>query len=325
MIYGAAGYTGRLVAEHAAALGLELVLAGRPGSRLAIEEMADELRAETRFFSLDDGTDPAHHLAGTAVLLNAAGPFADSAEPLMSAAIRAKVHYLDFSAELDTYREAMALDTPAQAAGVMLMPGSGGSVAMLGTLASLAVSRTPNPRRIAIALEVAGGMSRGSVASASRSIVAETLRLADGHLVERSAVETRSFDFGEGPLSCFPATLPDLLTIRHATGVSDIKTYVHISEGAFPSSDTETNTSGPTAAEREANRYHASVEVEADNGSIVRMALDTVNGYTFTAIAAAEAARRVLAGDVRPGYRAPVEVFGGEFALTIGQTSVSVL
>lgn len=37
------------------------------------------------------------------VLLNAAGPFANTAEPLMAAAIAAGVHYLDFSAELDTY------------------------------------------------------------------------------------------------------------------------------------------------------------------------------------------------------------------------------
>lgn len=34
-------------------------------------------------------------------------------------------------------------------------------------------------------------------------------------------------------------------------------------------------------AEREANRYHASVELQADDVSIVRMALNTVNGYTF--------------------------------------------
>jgi saccharopine dehydrogenase-like NADP-dependent oxidoreductase len=112
-------------------------------------------------------------LEGVTVLLNAAGPFAHTAEPLMSAAIRSGVHYLDFSAELDTYRQALALDGPAGAAGVMLLPGSGRSVAMLGSLAGHAVARVKNPRKISIALDVPGSMSRGS-ATANSSRAART-------------------------------------------------------------------------------------------------------------------------------------------------------
>jgi short subunit dehydrogenase-like uncharacterized protein len=35
LIYGATGYTGRLTAEHAKALGLPFTIAGRDGTRLA--------------------------------------------------------------------------------------------------------------------------------------------------------------------------------------------------------------------------------------------------------------------------------------------------
>lgn len=322
MIYGAAGYTGGMAAEHAAAAGLPLVLAGFEGNRADLAALAARLGTETRIFSLDDPKGLAQHLAAVDVLLNAAGPFANTAEPLMAAAIAAGVHYLDFSAELDTYREALSLDAPARAAGVMLLPGSGGSVAMLGSLAAHAVRRVSQPKKISIALLVAGGMSRGSVASASQSVVNEILHLVNGELLSRTVPNLRDFDFGQGPLSSFPATLPDLVTIQHATCVQDIETYVHVTAGAFPDAGKAAPTAGPSATERDANRYRAVVEVTGADGSVVRSLLETVNGYSFTALAAAEAARRVLDGEVQVGFQTPAALFGSGFAQTIADTTI---
>lgn len=325
MIYGAAGYTGRMVAEHAASAGLNLVLAGREKDRQKLETLGNRLGAAVKLFSLDEPYATVTSLAGISVLLNAAGPFANTAEPLMSAAIHAGVQYLDFSAELDTYREALALDGHARAAGVMLLPGSGGSVAMLGSLAAHAVARVSSPRKIGIALDVAGTMSRGSAISASQNIAPETLHLRDGELVTSESNAPRDFDFGNGPLSSFPVTLPDLVTIHQATGVRDVETYVHVSAGAFPTGDVKNLPDGPSLKEREVSRYHAAVEVTAENGTVVRSVLDTVNGYTFTAMAAAEAARRVLAGEVRPGFQTPAALFGHDFAETIADTRITDL
>lgn len=58
------------------------------------------------------------------------------------------------------------------------------------------------------------------------------------------------------------------------------------------------------------------------DGTVVRSMLDTVNGYTFTTIAAAEAARRVLLGETRPGFQTPAALFGDGFAETIGDTTI---
>jgi len=53
---------------------------------------------------------------------------------------------------------------------------------------------------------------------------------------------------------------------------------------------------GPTLEQCEASRYHGAVEVTGAEGTVGRSVLDTVNGYTFTTIAAGKAARRVSAG-----------------------------
>ena len=73
MIDGAAGYTGRTVAEHAASDGLALVLAGREQDPAALEAVAAPLGAEVRLFSLDDALRIRGCLEGIAVLLNGRG------------------------------------------------------------------------------------------------------------------------------------------------------------------------------------------------------------------------------------------------------------
>lgn len=319
MIYGATGYTGRMVAEHAKAHGTPLVLAGRSEAPLA--RLAAEVGVEYRVFSLDDTDATDKNLLDISVLLNCAGPFMRTAKPLMEAAIRYGVHYLDTAAELDSYRLAERLDGDAKTAGVMLMPGGGGSVAMLGSLAGHAVTRVKHPRKIRIAMHVSGGMSRGSVISASENMTNETLARLDSKLVA-VANDIQKFDFGQGAVDSFQVTLPDLITIWRATGVPNIETFVHVTGNGFPQGDLSLLPDGPTEGERLANRYQAVVEVSDAQGYVFRSMLDTVNGYTFTAMAAAEAGHRVLRGEARAGFQTPAELFGNGFAETIADTTI---
>ncbi|WP_313344326.1 saccharopine dehydrogenase NADP-binding domain-containing protein [Stenotrophomonas sp.] len=142
MIYGASGYTGRMAAAHAKEAGLKLVLAGRDEAPL--QALATRLGVAYRVFALDNAGDVAYGLQDITVLLNCAGPFAHTAGALMEACLGGGVHYLDIAAELDSYQLAERHDLSATEAGVMLMPGSGGSVAMLGSLAARAVERVPS-------------------------------------------------------------------------------------------------------------------------------------------------------------------------------------
>lgn len=320
MIYGATGYTGRMAAKHAKAAGTPLVLAGR--SEEALSRLAAELGVEYRVFRLDDTVAVDKGLANISVVLNCAGPFLRTAEVLMRASLRKGVHYLDTAAELDSYRLAEDLDDEAKAARIMVMPGGGGSVAMLGSLAGHAVGKVHDPRKIRIALHVAGGLSRGSAISAIENVTTQTLVRVDGKLVSAPAEGIRKFDFGRGGVDCLPVTLPDLITIWRSTGVSNVETFVHVTGDGFPQGDVSLLPDGPTEEDRLANRYQAAVEVTDAEGLVTRSLLDTVNGYTFTAMAAAEAGRRVLAGEVRLGFQTPAVLFGSGFAQTIADTTI---
>lgn len=320
MIYGASGYTGAMIARHALEAGLTIIIAGRDREKLA--SIASELKVAFRAFSLDDPDTIDAALEDIDVLINCAGPFLYTARPLISAAIRQKVHYLDVAAELDSYQLAEIFDETAAAAGVMLLPGCGGSVAMLGCLAAHATARIKNPVRISLALHVTGTMSRGSAVSATENMSTDCLLRRSGHLIKRESTELRNFDFGKGPQACFPVTLPDVITIWKATKIPDIETFVYVSGEGFPQGDLSDLPDGPTAQEREASRYQAVAEVVNADGDTLRMSLDTLNGYSFTALAAAEAGRRVLAGECLPGFQTPAGLFGKHFAETIADTRI---
>ncbi|MGO2769018.1 saccharopine dehydrogenase family protein [Pseudomonas taetrolens] len=321
LIYGATGYTGRMAAERAKALGLTFEIAGRNHSRLAA--LAAHLDVPFRVF--DTGADVENALTDISVLLNFAGPFAHTAEPLMRACIKAGVDYLDITAEINVYRLAERLGAEAASNDVMLLPGVGWDVVPTDSLAVHVAQRVERPLALSIALQVPGSMSRGSAMSVSEIISSGVLARVDGELVSTPDATPRHFDFGDGPVLCVPLSFGDLVTGWHSTGIPDIAMFVHIAGDAFPEGDLSRLPDGPTAEEREAHRARAVVEVTGAGGAIARSVIETVNGYSYTPLAAVEAARRVLEGERRPGFTTPVRVFGGGFAESIAGTVISDL
>lgn len=73
MVYGATGYTGRLVVEHAVSAGLRPVLAGRNASK--VRELAKIHGLEYRVFGLEKPQAIVEGLQGMTSVLHCAGPF----------------------------------------------------------------------------------------------------------------------------------------------------------------------------------------------------------------------------------------------------------
>lgn len=318
LIYGATGYTGRMAAEQAKALGLKFEIAGRNSERLAA--LAAQLEVPFRVF--EAGPDAASGLSGISVLLNFAGPFAHTAEALMRACIQTGVDYLDITAEINVYRLAERLGADAQ---VMLLPGVGWDVVPTDSLAVHVARRVAQPQALSIALQVPGSMSRGSAMSVSEIIGAGVLARVEGQLVATPGASPRHFDFGDGPVLCVPLSFGDLVTGWHSTGIRNIAMFVHIAGAAFPEGDLSRLPDGPTVEERAGHRARAVVEATGADGAIARSMIETVNGYSYTPLVAVEAARRVLEGERRPGFATPAQVFGGGFAQSIAGTVITDL
>ena len=123
MIYGANGYTGRLIARLAVERGLHPVLAGR--SREVIEVLAGELGLEHRVFSLDDPANIRAGIDSMNAVLHAAGPYSATARPMAEACLEVGAHYLDITGEIAVFELLHGYDERAKKAGIVLLPGVG--------------------------------------------------------------------------------------------------------------------------------------------------------------------------------------------------------
>jgi hypothetical protein len=125
VVYGATGYTGRMIVEELGRRGLPIVLAGRNGPEL--ERLGRELgeRTEIRRASVDDPSSLRAMLSGATVLVNAAGPFSVTGRPLVEAAIEAGCHYLDIGADAFVMKALFEdYDASARRAGSIVLPGA---------------------------------------------------------------------------------------------------------------------------------------------------------------------------------------------------------
>lgn len=104
VLYGASGYTGKLIAEYLAARGIRFIAAGRSAERLEAE-MARVPGLKAGDYEIRAVAHETHALRGLlhgrAVVINVVGPFMQLGEPVVQAALAESCHYLDTTGEQD--------------------------------------------------------------------------------------------------------------------------------------------------------------------------------------------------------------------------------
>jgi short subunit dehydrogenase-like uncharacterized protein len=315
LIYGATGYTGALIAKEAARRGLDFEIAGRSEDKLA--PLAAELNVPYHVFSVDDLQGWETSLKDKAALLNIAGPFSETANQAMKAAIQFKVHYIDITAEVDIYRLAETKDTAAQAAGIMILAGAG-LFATYDPLVMHTAKRVKNPVSLRVAFKYSGGFTPGSVASASNIINAGILMRKNGILEKFPDAKPAAFDFGSGPEDALPMPLGGVVISYKSTGIPDIEEYFLMAHAAV-----FTGEKSKTDDHKSEGTSKIIAEVTGADGSVVRTIAKTPGGYMPTVFSAVEIVSRVLNGEYKAGFQSPASAYGEELLAAL--TSVKII
>jgi short subunit dehydrogenase-like uncharacterized protein len=320
LIYGATGYTGRMLARRAARRGLDFAVGGR--SRDKVQALADELGVEGIVLEVEDTERLRAALAGIRCVLSAAGPFSATAQPLMAACLAGSVHYLDTTGEIGVFAHGEALDHEAAAAGVMLMPGVGWDVVSSDCIALHVARRVPDPQLLRIGLAHIGAVpSRGTLRTGLAIMSGGAFIRRDGELLRLAEpLPPRVLDFGYDRLECSLTPMGDLVTAYKSTGVRNIEVYSAVRAGGLklPPGGIEAFPEGPTVEQLAAWRAFATAEVVGAHGSVARSVMETVSGYDFTALAGIEILERVLRGELRSGFQSPASAYGVELATGLG-------
>ena len=333
MIYGATGYTGRLIAEKAIAAGETPTLAGRNAEK--VRALADELALPWAAFSVDDTNATEAALKDHALVLSVAGPFSATADQMTAACIKTGTHYLDVTGEIAVFEMAAARSNEAGAAGVTLLPGVGFDVVPSDCLAAHTAARASAPTTLTIAIKGLGGPSRGTAKTAVEALGGGTMVRKGGEITSlRAGSLLRDFDLGSGPEPFMGVSWGDVSTAYHSTGISDIEVYFPaagpikamtrmarllgplIGTGFvqnFLKKQIDKMPAGPTDDERERDSSLLLAEVTDSDGTLYRSTLATPNGYTLTADSAVKCALKALAGEAKPGFQTPSKAFGAAF------------
>jgi short subunit dehydrogenase-like uncharacterized protein len=186
LLYGATGFSGRLIAAEGRRMGMagrdrtaepRMILAGRDGAEL--RQLAKRHGMESRTFALDDRGDVRRALRDVDVLINAAGPFASTAERLAKEALDANCHYVDINGEIDVYKKLDDLGRYASQRRRAMVCSAGHTAAASDVLLDVAL-RELEARAdldcgrelgaVRIAMSRIMGLSRGSVGTVWRSL-----------------------------------------------------------------------------------------------------------------------------------------------------------
>jgi len=195
VLFGATGFTGRLLAERLAAQGAAAMLAGRSegsvrelAERLGLEwRVADALRQNSVFALLEPGD----------VLVSTVGPFVKWGEAAVRAAIAAKGVYIDSTGEPPFIRRVFEeFGPPAERAGAALLPAMGYDFVPGALAGALALEQAgPAATRVDVGYYAFGaGISAGTRRSAVGIMFEDGYAFRAGALrTARIAERVRSF------------------------------------------------------------------------------------------------------------------------------------
>ncbi|MGW4895997.1 saccharopine dehydrogenase family protein [Kitasatospora sp. NPDC004240] len=306
VVYGAYGHTGRFVVDELRERGYTPALSGRDAARL--EELAAfHPDALVRPASVDDPAALDRALAGAAAVINCAGPFATTAAPVIEAALRAGIPYVDVAAEIEANLDTFArFADRARAEGAVIVP----AMAFYGGLGDLLATAAMDGWTAADEAHVAYGLNGWHPTPGTRAagVISRErrgnrrLRYVNGQLEHREdAPPTLEWAFPEpmGPRAVIGEfTMADVVTLPSHLAVPDVHTYMTVEaarEVTAPDSPT------PAATDehgRSAQTFLVDVRVRA--GGEERRAVATGRDiYAVTAPLAVEAVERILTGRTR--------------------------
>ena len=168
MVYGATGYSGKLIVERAVKAGMQPVVAGR--SEAKVKVLAAEFGLDYRVFSIDMLEKSDALISQMALVLNCAGPFSQTADVMMQACLKQQAHYIDITGEIDVFELGASLNTAAKDRGVVLCPGVGFDVIPTDCVAAKLKKMMPDATHLTLGFDSRSGFSPGTAKTSAEAL-----------------------------------------------------------------------------------------------------------------------------------------------------------
>jgi NAD(P)-dependent dehydrogenase (short-subunit alcohol dehydrogenase family) len=300
-VFGAYGHTGRFVVSELRQRGWTPILSGRDPDKLnALGDVHPEL--DVRPACVDDAAALDRALVGATSVINCAGPFARTSAPVIEAALRAQIPYLDVAAEIEANVDTFERYADrAREAGIVVVP----AMAFYGGLGDLLATAAMGDWTSADEICIAYALSSWKPTLGTRATTQVSRQRRGGR---RIVFSNRQMEFrtDNAPIVdwTFPApigtqkvvaefTMADSVTIPRHLRTPEIHTYMTLA----PLKDLDDPDLSPPAPSDKSGRSAQTflIEVVVRLGSKERRAAASGRDiYAVTAPLVVEATQRVV-------------------------------
>lgn len=335
LLFGATGYTGTLTAEALGRRGATFVVAGR--DRAKLDAIAERTGArDARVAAVGDVDALTDALRDVKAMITCVGPFMELGETAVEAAIRAGVHYVDSTGEID-FIEALIdrYDDRAREAGVVLAPAMGYDEVPADVGVALATQGMSRPH-VVVTHAFPSKASTGTLRTVLGGIAGTDARwVTDGHLERVPTASRRRWAPMPAPLGpklgiAMPLAIGRLAPLHleldrlEVYGTSDpaqaaaMRLTMPVTKALLGLGVTQRaieavldrRSPGPGRIARQRDRF--TILVEASSGAAWRnVSLQGVDPYGITAETLAAGALKLAAdGHDSAGVMAPTQAMG---------------
>lgn len=337
LIYGAYGYTGKLITKEAYKQSLKVHLAGR--SEESLKKLANVYNFDYTVINLNE-EKLTLLLKDFEVVIHCAGPFSETAIPMINACIKSQTHYVDITGEVSVFESIMNKSNEAQQAGISLIPGVGFDVVPTDCLAAHLHKIMPDATHLEMAFVGSKtGMSRGTAVTMAKNIsqggfIRENSQLKNVPL----AYKIKEFEFPHRKQWCMTIPWGDLMTAYHQTGIPNIEIYSGAAKKTIDKikkyrflkfllgiewiqkivrRKIENSVTGPTENELQEGKTYIVGIVSNKVGAFRSSTLITPEAYQLTALTALKSALHLLdkGKTIHAGYLTPAQAFGKDYIL----------
>lgn len=349
LLYGANGYTGKLIAKLASTYNVQPILAGR--TEAYIKPLADELQLPYRIIDLDNTEQLKKALSEVKLVLHAAGPYVYTAKQMIEACLQTGTHYIDINGDISVFEMLKNYDGTAKEKNIMVMPGVGFDVVPTDCIALQLKNKMPDATHLKLAFaSIGGGLSHGTATTMAGKIGEGGAVRENGKIVRKPLGQKGiwvNFSAGSGgeEKKLFVMSIPwgDISTAYTTTGIPNIEAYTGIAPKVYRTlkfqwafnwllrtnfirniikKKIKAKPAGPSDEQRHKSSSLVWGEVSNASGKKITASISCFDGYTLTAHSSLIIAKKILEGNFKTGYQTPAGCYGENLIMEVPGTKI---
>ena len=347
LLYGANGYTGKLIAKLASIYNLQPILAGRTEAH--VKQLADALQLPYRIIDLDNAEQLQSALSEVKLVLHAAGPYVYTAKQMIVACLQTGVHYIDINGDISVFEMLKKYNADSKEKNIMIMPGVGFDVVPTDCIALQLKNKMPDATTLKLAFaSIGGGLSHGTAITMAGKIgeggaVRENGKIVRKPLGQKGMWVNFGAGSGGGEKKLFVMTIPwgDISTAFSTTGIPNIETYTGMAPKVYRilkfqwafnwilrtnfvrnilKKKIKAKPGGPSDEERKKSSTLVWGEVRNASGKTITACISCLDGYSLTAHSSLIITKKILEGNYKPGYQTPAGCYGENLIMEVPGT-----